>query len=147
MVDITLASLLSTNPVTADVTGDEPLETVVSATSEAFKARQLSATPIRTSANNETLALTDQGGVLIIDNASARTVTIPLNSAVAFNVGATLLIRRGSSGGEVTIAATGGVTIEKRVSLSFNLAENQAQCVLHKTGTDTWFMTGELAST
>ena len=143
MADKTLSSLLSTNPVTAAPTGDEPIETVVSGTSEAFKVRQLSNTPIVNKTDNYTLALTDQGAVVSVLSSAAKTVTIPLNATVAFAIGTTLLVR-GLGTGAVDIAAAGGVTINKRASNSLVLLEQNAQVVLHKINTDIWHLAGEL---
>lgn len=143
MADIKLSGLLATTPFTGDLTGDEPLETVSSSASKAFKVRQLSATPIHSKTASYTLALVDQGSVVSMLSSSAKSVTIPLNATVAFGVGTTLLVRTVGTG-DVDIIATGGVTIVKRASVSLVLLEQNAQCVLHKVATDIWHLAGEL---
>ena len=60
-----------------------------------------------------TLALTDQDKVVACNNPAAITVTIPLNSSVAFPIGAVVSIFRLSSSSTVTLAAAGGVTVSK----------------------------------
>jgi len=60
-----------------------------------------------------TLALTDQDKVVACNNPAAITVTIPLNSSVAFPIGAVVSIFRLSSSSTVTLAASGGVTVSK----------------------------------
>ena len=144
MADIKLSQLLTSNPVTAPMDGEEPIETVKSSTSEAARLRQLSATPtVPVAGTAHILALTDQGKVVTMSSASANTVTVPNNSSVAFPVNATLLVRQIGTG-QTSIAAAGGVTIEKKASASLNLSEQQAQVVLHKVATNTWHLAGEL---
>lgn len=143
MADVTLTGLLGTNPVTAALTGDEPIETVVSAVSEAAELRQLSFAPLKDLAGTSyNLVLIDQGKVLTPSNGAANTVTIPLNSSVAFPIGATLLVRQIGTG-QTTIVAAGGVTIQKKVSSTLAIGERYGQIVLHKIDTDTWHTTGE----
>ena len=143
MTDITLSTLLANSPVSTDLDGDEPLETVISGVSRAFTLRQLSSTPLQHTTTNVTLNLATQGAVLSMSNDSAANVTVPLNSAVALPIGATLLVR--SLGlGDVSIVAEAGVTIIKRASSSNILLEQYAQCVLHKINTNIWHLAGEL---
>lgn len=145
MVDVTLSDLLGTNPVTAAIDGEEPIETVKSGVSEAAKLRQLSSTPINAQTGTSyTLALSDQGEVITMNNGSSNVVTIPLNASVAFAIGTTLLVRWDGSG-ETSIAATGGVTIKKRASIGLALAEQHATAFLQKVAINTWFLSGELA--
>jgi hypothetical protein len=67
-----------------------------------------------------TLALTDQDKVVACNNPAAITVTIPLNSSVAFPIGTVISIFRLSSSSTVTLAATGGVTVSKTGTLAAN---------------------------
>lgn len=145
MVDVTLTDLLGSNPVTADLTGDEPIETVKSGVSEAATLRQLSSTPINAQVGTSySLILTDQGGVVTMANASANSVTIPLNATIAFPIGATMLVRWLGTG-ITSIAAAGGVTIQKKASIGLALSEQYATALLHKVAVNTWAVTGELA--
>lgn len=81
-----------------------------------------------------TLVLTDERKIVQVNSASATTVTVPLNSAVAFPVGTVIQIQQIGTGA-VTLAATGGVTLNAPMGLTmrqFQIYEVQ------KTATDTW---------
>ena len=82
-----------------------------------------------------TLVLTDAGKQVTMTNASASTLTVPLNSSVAFATGVVIkIIQLGA--GAVTITPTGGVTISSNAT---SLAMTQYQvATLIKTGTNTW---------
>lgn len=82
-----------------------------------------------------TLVLTDAGKQVTMSNASASTLTVPLNSSVAYAIGVKIqVINLGA--GIVTITPTGGVTIS---SLATTLAMAQYQvATLIKVSTDTW---------
>ncbi|MBL4904269.1 MAG: hypothetical protein JKY62_16725 [Desulfocapsa sp.] len=146
MANKTLTQILASNPVTAALTGEEPIETVVSSTSEAAKLKQLSFAPINAIATTGyTLDLEDQGRIIAMSNASANTVTIPLNASEAFPIGATLIVRQVGAG-ITSIAAIGGVTLQIRATLTQNIAEKWGQIVLHKVAVDTWHTAGEYLS-
>jgi hypothetical protein len=144
MADIALSALLISSPVTEALDGSEPMEIVVGGTSRAINIRQLSSIPIhiKTSASN-VLDLVDQGAVVEMNSASSQTLTIETNAVKAFPIGATILVRR-TGDGSVTLAASGGVTIRKKVSAGFTISEKEAQVVLHKTDTNVWHVAGEL---
>lgn len=144
MVDITLETMASTAPVTADLTGEEPIETEISLVGQGARLRQLSSTPINAKVASYVLLITDQGKCITIDDSSANTLTIPLNASVAFPIGATLLVRQLGTG-NTSIVATGGVTIQKKASVGLALSEQFATVFLHKVATDTWQLSGELA--
>jgi hypothetical protein len=82
-----------------------------------------------------TLVLTDAGKQVTMSNASASTLTVPLNASVAYAIGVKIqVINLGA--GIVTITPTGGVTIS---SLATTLAMAQYQvATLIKVSTDTW---------
>lgn len=83
-----------------------------------------------------TLALTDASDLVVTTHASANTVTVPLNSSVAFAVGAVVYVMRGSAG-TGTLAATDGVTLTYEDELTSVMAANVV-VKLTKTGTDAW---------
>lgn len=91
-----------------------------------------------------TLVLSDRGGLITLANASAITVTIPTNASVAFAVGTQIGILQ-TGAGQVTVAGASGVTVTSFGSLT-KLAGNGALAVLVKTGTNTWYLSGNLAS-
>lgn len=89
-----------------------------------------------------TLALADAGKVVEMGKATAQTLTIPLNSSVAFPVGTKVdVIQTGA--GEVTVAAAAGVTLESEGSKKKINARWQA-VTLVKRGADSWVLIGAL---
>ena len=72
-------------------------------------------------------------------NASANTLTIPPNSAVAFPVGTKVFITQGGAG-STTIAAGAGVTITFPDDVSLTIGKQYSSRVCQKTGTDTWLL-------
>ena len=80
-----------------------------------------------------TLALTDQDKVVACNNPAAITVTIPLNSSVAFPIGAVVSIFRLPGSSTVTLAAAGGVTVNKTGTFA-----SGEEIMVRKRGTDTW---------
>lgn len=82
-----------------------------------------------------TLVLTDAGKQVTMSNASANTLTIPLNSSVAFTIGTRIwVINLGA--GVMTLAAAGGVTVNSTTQ-DFSFNQNDL-VLLFKTGTDSW---------
>lgn len=93
-----------------------------------------------------TPVLTDQYQVLITrSNASASTLTIPLNSSVAFATGTVITVLN-IGAGTVTISGAGGVTVLSAgaTAASPTLAQYKS-CALIKTGTDAWYVVGAIA--
>ena len=137
MVDKTLTQVRTDNPAAAP-DGTEPFESVQSATSAGFTFAELENSPLNPQTGTTyTLAITDQKKTVTMNNASANTLTIPLNATVAFHVGARLQVRQ-IGAGLTTLAATGGVTIQKASDTSLTLAGAHEQLILHKVDTDTW---------
>jgi len=103
---------------------------------------QTTATPTFSS-NNYTLVIGDASKILLASNSStAGTVTIPLNSSVAFSTGTVITITQTGSG-QLTLTPTGGVTINSFQSQT-KLSGQFASAQLIKTGTDTWLAVGNL---
>lgn len=63
--------------------------------------------------SSHTLALTDQDKVVTMNNGAPATLTIPSNATAAFPIGAVVYIYRTSAADSVTVAAEGGVTLNK----------------------------------
>ncbi|MCY1306534.1 hypothetical protein D9M70_563990 [compost metagenome] len=81
--------------------------------------------------------LADQNKHKRMTSASARTVTVPANSSVAFPVSTEVDIERYGAG-TLTIVAAAGVTIRTRDDLTI---PDQWQVVtLKKVGTDEWVL-------
>ena len=103
-----------------------------------------SQTPIIQKTANYTLsALTERDNLIEIDSASATTLTIPLNSAVAFPVGTSLDILQTNTG-QVTIAGDAGVTVNATPGLK--LRTRWSSVTLFKRATNTWVAYGDLTA-
>jgi hypothetical protein len=88
-----------------------------------------------------TLVLTDKDKLVEVSNASANTLTVPLNSSVAFPVGSQITVLQ-TGAGATTITATGGVTINATPGLI--LRAQWSSVTLIKRATDTWVALGDL---
>lgn len=88
-----------------------------------------------------TLVLTDNGRLVTLDNAAAITVTVPLNSSVAFATGAIVNLQQ-IGAGQVTVAGASGVTVN---GTGTKTRAQWSAASLVKTATDTWTLIGDLA--
>jgi len=88
-------------------------------------------------------ALTERDSIIEISNASATTLTIPLNSSVAYPVGTTIdIIQTGV--GQVTIGNAVGVTVNATPGLK--LRTQWSSATLLKRATNTWLVYGDLTA-
>jgi hypothetical protein len=88
-----------------------------------------------------TLLLADDGGTVVMNIATANTLTVPPNSSVAFPIG-TIINIECYGAGKTTVVAGGGVTIVSKGShLGITILGDAS---LHKSGTDTWKLIGSL---
>ncbi len=91
-----------------------------------------------------TLVLSDAGKMIELDNAAALSLTVPLNASVAYPIGARIdLLQYGV--GQVTVVATGGVTIRSSGS-KMKLSGQYSGASLYKRGTDEWVLIGDLVT-
>jgi len=90
-----------------------------------------------------TSVLDDNGKIVEMNNGSANTLTIPLNSSVAYPVGAQINILQTGTG-QTTIAATAGVTVNATPGLK--LRAQWSSATLIKRATDTWVAVGDLSA-
>jgi len=88
------------------------------------------------------LVLADRGKLVEMNVASANTLTVPLNSSIAFPIGTKIDVTQYGAGA-TTITATGGVTIRSFTSF-LKIAGQYAVCTLVKIGTDEWYCYGNL---
>ena len=88
-----------------------------------------------------TLALTDNGRLVTLSNASAITVTVPTNASVAFATGAIVNLQQ-IGAGQVTIAGDTGVTVN---GAGTKTRAQWSAASLVKTATDTWTLIGDIA--
>jgi hypothetical protein len=122
----------------------------VSATGIAFtdatqtKAGVPSITTISAKTDSYTLSSLDERDTIIeVSNATAKTVTIPTNTNVAYPVGTTIdIIQTGA--GQVTIAGQGGVTVNATPGLK--LRTQWSSATLLKRATNTWLVFGDLTA-
>lgn len=90
-----------------------------------------------------TLAASDQNKAVECNNASSITVTVPLNSSVAFPIGSIVEIMQ-LGAGQITIAGASGVTIQC-ASVNLKTRAQYSIITLRKRDTDTWVLGGDLA--
>lgn len=92
-----------------------------------------------------TTVLDDNGKLVTLSNASSIAVTIPLNSSVAYPVGAQINMTQ-LGAGEVTVSGAGGVTI---VSTGATAAQPKTRVQYStltaiQTSTDNWLVVGDI---
>ena len=88
-----------------------------------------------------TLVLADKDKLVEVSNASANTLTVPLNSSVAFPVGTQITVLQ-TGAGQTTITATGGVTVNATPGLK--LRAQWSSVTLIKRAENTWVAIGDL---
>ena len=91
-----------------------------------------------------TLVLTDAATKLVtLANASPVTLTVPLNSSVAFPVGCTITLSQFDAG-QVTVTGAGGVTIN--ATPGNKLRTQYSTATLIQTATDVWLLAGDISA-
>jgi hypothetical protein len=100
--------------------------------------------PIVTQSGTNTFALTDGNTFQLCTSGSAMTLTVPLNATVAFPVGTEIDVYQ-QGAGQVSIAATGGVTINSAFG-NLKIAAQYTGASLKKTATNTWELYGNLTA-
>jgi hypothetical protein len=97
---------------------------------------------------NYTLVLGDAGKSVEMNNASARTITVPPNSSVAFPTGTVIELAR-IGAGSVTIVQGSGVTLPNRLetagTTNRTIANQYSSASIRKRGTDEWVLVGDIA--
>ncbi len=91
-----------------------------------------------------TTQLSDQNKLITMTNASASTLTIPLNSSVAYDVGCVIAITQ-LGAGQVTLTPTVGVTF-RSADDAYLLYGQYSGCCLIKLDTDTWGIYGDVVA-
>jgi len=92
-----------------------------------------------------TLVLTDKDKIIEMSTTSptANTLTVPLNSSVAFPIGSEIVVFQTGTG-QTTIAGASGVTVNATPGLK--LRAQWSAVTLIKRGTDTWIAIGDLSA-
>ena len=94
-------------------------------------------------AGNVTIALADSGKHYYSTDANPTTLTIPLNSSVAFDTGTAIsIVNQGT--GNISVALTGGVSmyLAGASSSGGRTITTYGTATLMKVATDTWFING-----
>lgn len=91
---------------------------------------------------NYTLALSDGGGLVDMNNAAARTITVDTNANVAFPIGTQIIVVR-KGAGTLNIANAVGVTINS-VSGNRYISTQYGAATLVKIASDEWYLFGDL---
>ncbi len=116
--------------------------------SQTLTNKTLTDPKINLSVNTQTasysLVLTDNGKVVEMNVGSANNLTIPLNSSIAFPVGAQLDIFQYGAG-QTTVVATGGVTIRSKGG-ALKLTGQYSGATLYQRATDEWVLVGDLSA-
>jgi hypothetical protein len=99
---------------------------------------------VRTNAQaaNYTLTAADNNSVVEFTKATAGTITIPPNSAVPYQIGATIEVQQYGAG-QVTLTPGAGVTIRTASSLTTRALYSTVS--LRKRATDEWVAAGDLS--
>jgi hypothetical protein len=93
-----------------------------------------------------TTVLADNGKLVTLSNASPITLTVPLNSSVAYATGAIINVQQ-IGAGQVTIEGASGVTLTSTGATATTpktRAQYSAASII-KTGTDSWTVIGDIA--
>lgn len=91
-----------------------------------------------------TLPLTDAGKAIVTTSELATTITIPAETTANFTLGESfVIIQKGT--GQVTIAAASGVTLNSLNSYKKSLGQF-SELRLFKTGSNEWFLSGNLTA-
>ena len=104
----------------------------------------LSKVEINAQTDNYTLALADAGKLITVASETAKTLTIPKNDTVDFPTGTKIAIIQGGAG-TVTIAGATDVVI-KSFEDAYDLAGEDAGCLIIKTGANEWRLEGNLVA-
>lgn len=93
-----------------------------------------------------TLVLTDVNTDVQMSVATANNITFPPNSSVPMAIGAQGIVTQTNTG-QTTITAGAGVTINYPTGFSLGMRAQNSQITWEKTGTDTFFVSGDLTIT
>ena len=141
VIDSAPAALNTLNELAAALGDDENFAATVT-TNLALKVDSL--TPITQKSESYTLSTLDHRDDLIeMGSSSALTLTIPLNSSIAYPVGTSLDILQ-TGAGQVTIAGDSGVTVNATPGLK--LRTQWSSATLLKRAENTWVVYGDLTA-
>jgi len=100
---------------------------------------------VNAQAGSYTLVIGDEGAAIHMTSASAVTLTVPANSAVAFPIGSEIeVVALGA--GVVSIVGGAGVSINGVLAGSADIAAQWQGAVLRNYATDTWLLIGAVGA-
>jgi hypothetical protein len=154
----TLTNKTLTSPIISSISNTGTLtlptstDTIVGrATTDTLTNKTLTSPQINLGVNAQTgtsytTVLADNGKIVTLTNASAIAATIPLNSSVAYPVGAQITFAQ-MGAGQVTIAGSGGVTIVSTggTPAAPKLRVAYATATAIQTVIDTWLVVGDIS--
>jgi hypothetical protein len=91
---------------------------------------------ITESTTSRTLVLSDTNQYIRCTNVSQTTITVPLESSVAWTAGAVVYFRRATTAGAIQLVGASGVTINNFATAATVLADNNF--AIKKVGTNIW---------
>ena len=142
VIDSAPAALNTLNELAAALGDDENFAATVTAS---LDGKVASYTPISEKTSSYTLSsLNERDTMIEINSASATTVTVPTNEAVAFPIGTSLDILRVGAGAVDVVGASGVVTVNATPGLK--LRSQWSSATLIKRATDTWVLVGDLSA-
>ena len=129
------------DPVFATITNGTGITTTLGAGTLALKS---TGTTINVQIGSSyTTVLSDEGKCITMNNAGASTLTIPLNSSVAYPLGTIIAVQQ-LGAGQVTLTPTGGVTF-RSADDAYKLVKQYSGCSLIKIAMDdTWGIFGDV---
>ena len=95
-----------------------------------------------TQTGNYTLVLADASKIVEMNVGSANTVTVPLNSSVAFPIGTEITVLQYGAG-VTTIVAASGVTFRSK-DFGTRIGDQYTGATLIKKGTNEWYLIGNI---
>ena len=111
--------------------------------SDAGVVAELGSVTFNTQTDNYTLVLADHRKIIIMNKGTANNLTVDTNANVPYPLGTVIgVIQIGA--GQTTIVAAGGVTINSVSTLK--MKQQYAVVILIKRASDTWALSGDLAS-
>ena len=91
-----------------------------------------------------TLVLADANKLIEVNNGSANTLGVPLNSTDAFPIGTQILVAQ-QGAGQTTITPVSGVTLRSSGG-KLKIAAQYGVATLIKRATDEWYVAGDLTT-
>lgn len=139
-VDPAFGDKLSLGDV-SDTTNNAEGDTKTTTVQQVVNAHELNAQ----TGTTYTLALTDRGKTVTMNNAAANTLSIPTNASVAFPIGSSVIVRQ-IGAGTTTISAVSGVTLDGTATGSCDVSARYKAAVLTKVDTNIWYVDGAVGA-